>query len=154
MSRVSYEDTKRLEAADRAWKETLRLVPITGGIPRYTFRDVQLGEWRIPAGTFVNTMVGPARGGSGWTNPDRFDPDRFAEGRTEDRNQKGLFLPFGSGAHSCIGMSLATLEVKAFWHAMLTRCEFRLAHDYEARHTYVPLGVVSGAVSLVVEPVK
>jgi low affinity Fe/Cu permease len=50
-------------------------------------------------------------------------------------------------------MNLATVEVKAFCHAMLTRCRFRVPPDYNARHTYVPLGVVSGAVRLGVEPV-
>jgi cytochrome P450 len=62
-------------------------------------------------------------------------------------------LPFGSGAHSCIGMHLSTVEAKAFWHAMLTRCRFRLARDYQGRHTFAPLGAVSGDVKLALETV-
>jgi cytochrome P450 len=152
-ARISAEDTKRLELGDRAWKETLRLMPVTGGIPRYTLRDVTLGDWQIPAGAFVDAMVGPAlRSETHWTHADQFDPERFSAERGEDRAHKGLFLPFGSGAHACIGLHLATVEAKAFWHAMLTRCRFRLARDYVARHTYVPLGIVSGDVKLVLEP--
>ena len=36
-------------------------------------------------------------------------------------------------------------------HTMLTRCRFRLERDYEGRHGFSPLGVVSGDVALVVE---
>jgi hypothetical protein len=36
---------------------------------------------------------------------------------------------------------------------MLSRCSFRLARDYTPRHTYTPMGMVSGDVDLVVERV-
>ena len=134
-----------------------RLVaPLARGIPRSArCATVQLGRFRIPAGTLVIATTATAlRDGRWWTDPERFTiPDRFSDGRAEDRKHKGLFLPFGSGAHACIGMHLSTVEAKAFWHAMLTRCQFRLARDYEARHTLAPLGAVSGDVKLALETV-
>jgi cytochrome P450 len=45
-------------------------------------------------------------------------------------------------------MQLAYLEMKQFWHAMLHRCRFTLAPDYEARHQHTPMGCVSGKVRL------
>jgi cytochrome P450 len=151
-ARVSYADTKRLEAADRVWKETLRLFPVAGDVPRCTLREVRLGEWTIPAGVAVSPFIATAlQDGSWWTDPQRFDPDRFSEARAEDKKHKGLFLPFGAGAHACIGLQLATAEAKGFWHAMLTRCRFRLERDYEGRHGFGPFGIVSGDVALVVE---
>ncbi len=148
---VSYEDTKHLEVTDRAWKETLRLFPVAGYAPRVALSDVDLGGWRIPAGALMLGMMAPVlRGASTWSDPERFDPDRFSESRAEDRRHKGLFTPFGAGAHACIGLQLANVEAKAFWHAMLSRCRFRLAQDYEAHHAYKPLGSVSGQVGLVV----
>jgi cytochrome P450 len=153
-SRVAYDDLRRLEATDRAWKETLRLLPVVGGLPRYALRDVEVGGHRIPAGTLVMAMIGSAqRDASWWTDPERFDPDRFSDARAEDKIKPGVFMPFGAGAHACIGSQLATAEVKAFWHAMLTRCRLRLAHDYEARHTYTPMGMVSGDVEIAVDRV-
>ncbi len=147
---IGYEDIRRLETADCAWKETLRLFPITSNLPRYTLRDVEIGGHRIPAGTLVLASIGPAqRDAAWWKYPDRFDPDRFAPGRAEDRKQP--FMPFGAGAHACIGTHLASAEVKAFWYTMVTRCRFRLARDYQAHHTYTPMGSVSGDVGLVVE---
>jgi cytochrome P450 len=152
--RISYEDIKRLDAADLVWKESLRLFPIAPHLPRVALRDVQLADWRIPAGALVLAMVAPVLQDPSWfTDPLRFDPERFAEGRAEDRKHKGAFLPFGAGAHACIGLHLANVEAKAFWHAMLTQCRFRLAKDYEARHSFNLLGVASGDVKLAVERV-
>jgi cytochrome P450 len=149
---ISYEDTKRLDAVDRVWRESLRLFPIAPHIPRVTLRDVEMGGFRIPAGTLVLALVAPLmQDPTWWTDPLRFDPDRFSEERAEDRRHRNAFVPFGSGAHACIGLHLANVEAKAFWHAMLTRCRFRLARDYEARHSFNLLGVASGRVELVLE---
>jgi cytochrome P450 len=142
-----------METTDRAWRETLRLYPVIGGIPRRALRDTELGGLHVPAGTMVFAMVGPAqRDGDWWTSPGQFDPDRFSAERAEDKRRPGLFMPFGAGAHACIGQQLSTLEAKAFWATMLSRCSFRLARDYTPRHTYTPMGMVSGDVDLVVAP--
>jgi cytochrome P450 len=149
---TSYEGTKRLETADRVWRETLRLFPVAPDVPRVALRDVDLGSWRVPAGAGVFPLLSAAMQDAGWwTDPKRFDPDRFTETRAEDKKHKGLFLPFGAGAHACIGAQLANLEVKAFWHTMLTRCRFRLEPDYDGHHQHMPLGIVSGDVRIRVE---
>jgi cytochrome P450 len=145
---------QEMETTDRAWRETLRLYPVVGGIPRRALRDTEVGGLRVPAGTMVFAMVGPAqRDGDWWTSPRQFDPDRFSPERAEDKRRPGLFIPFGAGPHACIGQQLSTLEAKAFWATMLSRCSFRLARDYTPRHTYTPMGMVSGDVDLVVERV-
>jgi cytochrome P450 len=143
---------ERLEATDRCWKETLRQFPVVLGLPRCNLREVEVAGHRLPPGTFVRALLGPAlRRATFWTEPGRFDPDRFAEGRAEDRRRPGLFMPFGAGAHACVGQALAALEVKVLWHALAGRCRFRLASDYEGRHVYTPFGQVSGDVDLLIE---
>jgi cytochrome P450 len=87
-----------------------------------------------------------------WKEPTKFDPERFAPERAEDKQHPGIYNPFGGGAHACVGMQLANFEAKAFWHKLLHACRFSLEKDYEARHTYNPLGCVSGSVSLRLEP--
>jgi cytochrome P450 len=153
--RFGPEHAKALPTLDRVWKETLRLFPVAPTLPRTALADVQLGTWKIPANTFVQGLLGPLmRDPAWWTRPDTFDPDRYVEGRAEDRRHRAIFMPFGAGAHACIGMQLATLEVKAFWCAVLSRCRFRLETPYEARHSYAPLGAVSGGVALSIEPLS
>ncbi len=51
-------------------------------------------------------------------------------------------------------MQLANMEMKLFWHRLLTSSSFRLTRDYDARHTFTPIGVVSGDVHLTLERVS
>ncbi|WP_312878760.1 cytochrome P450, partial [Amycolatopsis echigonensis] len=39
-----------------------------------------------------------------WTDPDTFDPDRFAPHRRENHSHRFAWVPFGGGVHKCIGM--------------------------------------------------
>jgi cytochrome P450 len=87
-----------------------------------------------------------------WKDPTTFDPERFSPERAEDKQHPGLFNPFGAGAHACVGMQLANFEMKVFWRSMLRACRFTLEPDYDARHTYTPLGCVSGRVSFKLDP--
>ena len=152
-ARLAADDLKKLELCDRAWRETLRRYPVAADVPRRPLRDVELAGHRIPAGAAVLVLIAPLHFDPAvWTNPDAFDPDRFSPERAEDRKQRGAYLPFGAGAHACIGAQLSTLEAKAFWHGLLRRARFRLAKPYVARHQITPLGCVSGDVDLIVEP--
>jgi cytochrome P450 len=124
-------------------------MPVSAFIPRRALREVELGGHRLAAGTAVAAAVGLlGHHPDWWTNPRLFDPDRFAPERAEDKRHPALFLPFGAGAHGCVGMQLAGIEAKLLWHALLSRCRFELAEPYQAEHTYTPLGCVSGKVAL------
>jgi cytochrome P450 len=145
---------KGMKQHEWVWKESLRLFPIAMYVPRCNLRKVTLCGYELEAGT----MVVPMSGGVGrhpkwWTDVDAFDPERFAPERAEDRRHPGIYNPFGAGAHACVGMQLANMEMKAFWHRMLRTCRFELAPDYEARHAFMPLGIVSGKVRLAIQSV-
>ena len=59
----------------------------------------QLGHF-IPAGTDVVTWPSMNhRLPELWTHPERFDPERFAEPRSEHKRHRYAFAPFGGGAH-------------------------------------------------------
>jgi cytochrome P450 len=140
---------KGLRELEWVWKETLRLMPVSSFVPRRALRDVVVQDHRLPAGTLVGPMAGAiGRHPKWWKEPSRFDPERFSPERAEDKQHPGIFNPFGAGAHACVGMQLANLEMKAFWHKFLGACRFSLEKDYEARHTHTPMGCVSGKVSL------
>jgi cytochrome P450 len=150
---LEWADLQKLELLDYAWKETLRLMPVTTYLPRRALRDVEVLGHRLAAGTFVGALVGPTgRDARYWQNPLKFDPERFSPARAEDKSQPGVYMPFGGGAHACIGMQLAGIEAKLLFHTLLTRCRFELEQDYEAEHTYTPLGAVSGKVALRLMP--
>lgn len=150
---VTYEQIKTLEQLDWVWKETLRYYPVVPSVGRIALRNVNVGGYDIPAGGFISVWLSIAfRDPASWAEPDRFDPERFSTSRSEDKHNKGAFLPFGAGHHACIGSQLSALEAKAFWYQFLRKARIRLAQPYEAQHEYRPIGMVSGDVSLVVEP--
>ncbi len=146
---------RKLEQLGWAWKETLRLMPVSSGMIRRNLREVQIAGHTLPAGTLVSPMTGAlGRDTRWWKEPARFDPERFSPARAEEKQHPAIHLPFGGGAHACVGMQLADLEMRLFWQKMLTRCRFSLLKDYEARHTMTPLGCVSGAVALNLEALR
>ncbi|MEM7139184.1 MAG: cytochrome P450 [Myxococcota bacterium] len=153
IDRATYDDVKQLTQHELVWKETLRYYPVAPSVPRAALCDVDLGGYHIPSGTIVSVVISAAmRDPACWTSPDTFDPERFSAKRNEGKKSGGAYMPFGAGAHSCIGAQLAGLEAKAFWHAFGTRARFKLAEPYEARHEFRPLGMVSGDVDMIVEP--
>jgi cytochrome P450 len=56
-----------------------------------------------------------------WNEPLRFDPDRFAPERAEHLQHSHLFVPFGGGAHLCIGNHVAELITKTVVARLLAR---------------------------------
>ncbi|MDB4975966.1 MAG: aufA [Myxococcaceae bacterium] len=150
---LEWADLQKLEQLDWAWKETLRLMPVTTYLPRRALREVEVLGHRLAPGTFVGALIGPTgRDARYWREPLKFDPERFSPARAEDKSQPGVYMPFGGGAHACIGMQLAGIEAKLLFHALLTSCRFELEKDYQAEHTYTPLGAVSGKVALRLVP--
>jgi cytochrome P450 len=89
--------------------------------PRVALRDFEWNGVKIPAGygTTVNvTMV--MRSPAHFKNPDQFDPDRFSPERAEDRSHRFAWVPFGGGAHKCIGIHFTTMQVKGLMRALLS----------------------------------
>jgi cytochrome P450 len=129
---IDYDDLDALPVLDTVMKETLRLNAPVGGLFRQTVKDTELLGHYIPANTKVMVGIYPTqRMEPWWTEPDTFDPDRFAEPRREDKAHRYAWAPFGGGAHKCIGMHFGAMEVKAIMHQMLLRFEWSVPSDYE-----------------------
>lgn len=50
-----------------------------------------------------------------FANPNKFDPDRFAAPREEDKKLPYGFVGFGGGRHGCMGETFAYLQIKTIW---------------------------------------
>ncbi|MFI5776416.1 cytochrome P450 [Nocardia sp. NPDC051570] len=124
-------DLDRLHDLDLVIKESLRLVPPVPGLVRRAVRDTEIAGHYVPAGTQVDLAYSlnhllPEL----WSHPARFDPERFAEHRREDKSHRLAWMPFGAGAHKCIGMHFGVLEVKVMIAAMVRDYEWRIPDDY------------------------
>jgi cytochrome P450 len=110
----------RMTETDKVFREALRLVPPVPFIPRMATKGFHWKGFDIPAGTSISlnpgvTMLSPQL----FRNPTKFDPDRFSAERAEDRSHRFAWTPFGGGAHKCIGMHFATMQVKLFVATLL-----------------------------------
>ena len=126
--------------AEIAAKEALRLHPSVMMMQRRTINECELGGYRIPANTILfMTPQHTHRMEEYWDNPLKFDLDRWLEPRNEHKRHTFSFVGFGGGAHKCIGMHFALMQVKNFLHQFLRRYEFRLADGYSDSMQTVPL---------------
>jgi len=88
-----------------------------------------------------------------WTDPLKFDPERFTEPRSEHKQHRYAFNPFGGGAHRCIGMAFGRLEVKAILHRMLRRYRLELPHPgYQTRWDYGGMPIPMDGMPIVLRP--
>ena len=128
---IQHEDLATLSRADLVMKESLRLVSPVHGIPRMTVKDVEFQGTVIPAGTFVITSPYVTHHMEEWWNePEKFDPERFSPERNEHKKHPYQYVPFGGGAHKCIGLHFAELQVKAIMHQVLQQFEWSVSEDY------------------------
>ena len=138
--RLRYQDLDRLTSLDLVMKESLRLVAPVPSLPRRAVRDTAVLDYFIPAGTLV--AVSPHfthHMPEYWPDPERFDPERFAEQRREDKVHRHAWEPFGAGAHKCIGMYFASVQVKAVMHQLLSRFQWSVPRGYEAPWDFTSL---------------
>jgi cytochrome P450 len=151
---LDIESIEKLEALDLVMNESLRMMTPLPFNMRQTVRDTDLLGFYVPAGT--NVLTWPAmnhRLPELWSQPDRFDPERFAEPRAEHKKHRYAFAPFGGGAHKCIGMTFAQLEVKAIIHRLLRRYRIEPARPgYRPRWDYGGMPIPIDGMPLVLRP--
>lgn len=116
---LPYDRLDELTLTDYAFKETLRMVAPVPSIPRRALRPFHFAGYDFPAGTAVG--VSPAythEMEEYWPDPKRFDPLRFEPEQVRTRH-KYAWVPFGGGAHMCLGLHFAAMQTKIFfWHLL------------------------------------
>ena len=130
-TQLEYEDLEKLPGIGLAMKEALRLCAPVPSLPRRTVRDVEYDGFHIPKGSFI-TMAPYFTHymEEYWPDAERFDPERFAEHRREDKVHPYAWVPFGGGAHKCIGLHFADMQVKAILHQVLLKYRWRVPAGY------------------------
>lgn len=119
---VTLNDVGQCTQTELVFKETLRLFSPLAFLPRRTMEAVDIQGVKIPANTaitlaprFVHHMP------SIYADPTRFDPERFSPSRLEDQSHRCAWVPFGKGAHACIGMHFARMEAFTFFSRLLSK---------------------------------
>ncbi|TNF35922.1 MAG: cytochrome P450 [Gammaproteobacteria bacterium] len=142
---LDYDDLDNLPLMELVFKEALRLRPSVSMMTRRTIAETELfgrnGEpVKIPADTML--FIPPVYNHTMpeyWDNPMQFDPMRFAPPREEHKRHSFSYVPFGGGAHKCIGMHFANMLAKCFMHQFLLNYKYSVAPDYNPHMEAFPL---------------
>jgi cytochrome P450 len=128
---LTYDQLGSLPLTEMAFKESLRMIPPVPALPRRALKDFKFKGFHIPAGTGVG--INPAYTHfmpEYWPEPEKFDPMRFTPEAVRDRH-KYAWVPFGGGAHMCLGLHFAYMQAKLFLHHVLTTNRVTIAPGYE-----------------------
>ncbi|MCZ8153980.1 MAG: cytochrome P450 [Rhodobacteraceae bacterium] len=116
------DDVPRLPFIRQVIDETLRLYPPAAFLSRTAQKPDELCGRDVRRGdTVILPIYALHRHKKLWSDPDRFDPDRFAPGHQTDRF---AFLPFGDGPRICIGANFAIQEAVIILSTLLARFRF------------------------------
>lgn len=128
---LEYDDLGKLELLEMAFKETLRLYTPVPSMPRRALKSFAFGGYQIPAGTPVSIGLHYVHHDPQyWPDPYRFDPMRFTEDKVKARH-KYAWTPFGGGAHMCIGLHFAYMQIKILLAQILQRYEVVVKEGYD-----------------------
>ncbi|KAF2894284.1 hypothetical protein ILUMI_11889 [Ignelater luminosus] len=123
----TYEAVSKMKYMDAVVSESLRKWPVAVALDRlcvkpYTIHPVNDNESPVhikKGDSVLIPTMGFHRDPDYFPEPDRFDPDRFA-----DENKDGInayaYVPFGSGPRSCIGNRFALMETKLVFFYLLS----------------------------------
>lgn len=135
---LDYDDLDKLENVDLVFQEALRLHPSVPMMTRRTIRDCEMGGYHVPANTML--FIPPTfthHMPEYWDKPHTFDPSRFERG--EHKGHSFQYLPFGGGAHKCIGMHFANMVAKTYISQFLMKFEYTVDDNYAPKIVDFPL---------------
>ena len=118
---LPYDRLGDLVLTDYAFKEALRMIPPVPSIPRRAIKPFSFGGYDFPAGTYVGIQPAYTHMMKDyWPDPETFDPLRFEPEQVKARH-KYAWVPFGGGAHMCLGLHFAYMQIKILmWHMLRT----------------------------------
>jgi cytochrome P450 len=130
---VSSAHCKNLVVTQQVYNESLRLFPTAPIIVRDIVRDEEIDGVSVPAGTTgLIPIYAIHRHRRYWTDPDRFDPGRFAAANPM-KPTRYQFLPFGAGPRICIGAAFATIEATIMLATFIRAAHFEVAPNFHPR---------------------
>lgn len=144
------EDVPALPYIRQIVDEALRLYPPAGIISRTAQKpDVLCGREIRPRDTVMIPIYTLHRNHALWPDPDRFDPERFADHKAVERY---AYLPFGDGPRICIGASFAIQEAVIILATLLSRFRFAPVPGRDPKPVMIITLRPQGGVWLTAEP--
>lgn len=120
--------------------ESLRLNPVAGFASKVCTENIELTDYKehkflVEKGMpiFIPTYS-IHHDEEHYPNPEKFDPERFSteNGGLKAFKDKGVFLAFGDGPRSCLGMRYGVLQVKLAVVEMIRNFVIKPSHKTQS----------------------
>ncbi len=129
---LDYESLDKMVETEWAVKEVLRRYPPLSTLPKYSQQAFEYAGTTVPANAVVATYpIHTHYLQEYWDQPERFDPERFSEARAENKRHPYCWVPFSGGAHMCIGLHFAMMQIKLVMFELLKQYEWTVPPTYE-----------------------
>ena len=150
---TTFDNLEAMPLTEMAFKEALRLKPPVPSMPRRAIRDFNFKGYAIPAGTMIG--VNPLfthHMPEFWPDPEKFDPLRFTEEAQRNRH-RFAWVPFGGGAHMCLGLHFAYMQAKCFARHFLQNLLVSLEPGYAPAWQMWPIPKPRDGLKVTLKPV-
>jgi sterol 14-demethylase len=127
---LGWEQAIAMEKMDLALRETERLHPVAFILSRKANADIEREGYTIRKGEFV--LLAPSvthRMTETWTEPDRYNPERFNPANPDAQIESNSLVGFGGGMHRCAGVNFARMEMKVILAVLLQNYEMELIDE-------------------------
>jgi cytochrome P450 len=130
----SARDLPALRYTRAVLSEAMRCYPPAWIIGRTLTADLELGGWRLPAGSIAAVSPLLLHHDPRWyPGPEAFDPSRWLGKRLVPQH---AYLPFGTGPRACIGERFAWAEMTTVLAMLAQSWTFRIDPRFVAAPSY------------------
>jgi cytochrome P450 len=151
---TSFDNLEAMPLTEMAFKEALRMKPPVPSIPRRAIRDFSFNGFAIPAGIVV--AINPLFSHHMpeiWPDPEAFDPMRFSDEAQRGRH-RFAWVPYGGGAHMCLGLHFAYMQAKCFARHFLQNFSVALEPGYTPDWQMWPIPKPRDGLRVTLSPVQ
>ena len=150
---TTFDNLEAMHLSEMAFKEALRLKPPVPSMPRRSIKDFTFKGYAIPAGSMVG--INPLfthHMPDIWPEPEKFDPMRFTDEAQRSRH-RFAWVPYGGGAHMCLGLHFAYMQAKCFARHFLQNLEASLEPGYKPDWQIWPIPKPRDGLRVVLKPI-
>lgn len=137
---LGFGELDRVPGIALAMSETLRRYPPLSTVPRMANRDCTFDGFPIPKDALVVCFpIHTHHMEEWWDDPFRWDPERFAEPRSEHRRHSHSYVPFSGGEHVCLGLRFAEMQVRSVLFQLVRRYRWTVPEGYRMPVQQAPI---------------
>ena len=149
----SLESLKNATFSNCCFQEALRYYSPLPTITRTVTEATKLGNITFSENSSVSIMLHSLNfSKSNWPDPMRFRPERFLARLNDPKNNNFGLLPFGGGAHKCIGLHFSRWLTISILHKVYQRYEIYSVERYKTKYRQYPMSAIADGLPVYLNP--